>query len=246
MMPEPPESNATEPRQLDSSTATATAMSSTGGGWAQLRQQARALEQQTETQFHTYSQFASAPNIPQKPSEDELRTESSLQELLEKREALVGQLSRLLDSEASSSAVKLNNLARHREILSDHRRELSRIKSTIADARNRANLLSNVRDDIDQYRSANPEADYMLDERSRIDNSHNVADSVLSQAYAVNENFRVQRETLASVQRRIVGAASQVPGLNSLMARIGSKKRRDGIILGSFIAFCFLMLLWFW
>lgn len=89
------------------------------------------------------------------------------------------------------------------------------------------------------------EAEYMLDERRRIDNSHNVADSVLSQAYAVNDNFRVQRETLANVQRRIVGAASQVPGINSLIGRIGAKKRRDGIILGSFIAFCFLMLLWF-
>jgi Golgi SNAP receptor complex protein 1 len=167
------------------------------------------------------------------------------------RDTLVGQLSRLLDSESahSSSAVKQNNLARHREILSDHRRELSRLKSTVTDARNRANLLSNVRSDIDAYRSANPsqaEADYMLDERNRIDNSHNVADSVLSQAYAVNENFRVQRETLASINRRIVSAASQVPGINSLMARIGTKKRRDGIILGSFIAFCFLMLLWFW
>lgn len=86
----------------------------------------------------------------------------------------------------------------------------------------------------------------MLEERGRIDNSHNIADSVLSQAYAVNENFTLQRETLASINRRIVGAASQVPGINSLIGRIGAKKRRDGIILGSFIAFCFLMLLWFW
>ncbi|KAJ4301852.1 protein transport protein gos1 [Kalmusia sp. IMI 367209] len=226
-------------------------MSSTGGGWAQLRQQARGLENQTESLFHTYSQFAGAANIPTKPSEEEVRTESQLHELLEKREALVGQLSRLLDSESahSSSAVKQNNLARHREILSDHRRELSRLKSTITDARNKANLLSNVRSDIDAYRSANPEtaeAEYMLDERRRIDNSHNMADSVLSQAYAVNDNFRIQRETLASINRRIVGAASQVPGINSLIGRIGAKKRRDGIILGSFIAFCFLVLLWFW
>ncbi|CAI6242516.1 unnamed protein product [Periconia digitata] len=224
-------------------------MSSTGGGWAQLRQQARALETQTETLFHTYSQYASTPNIPTKPSEEELRTESQLQDVLAKRDTLVSQLSRLLDSESthSSSAVKQNNLARHREILSDHRRELSRLKSTITDARNKANLLSNVRSDIDAYRSANPaaEAEYYLDERSRIDNSHNMADSVLSQAYAVNDNFRVQRETLANVQRRITGAASQVPGINSLIGRIGAKKRRDGIILGGFIAFCFLMLLWF-
>lgn len=85
----------------------------------------------------------------------------------------------------------------------------------------------------------------MLDERRRVDNSHNMADSVLSQAYAVNENFGLQRETLTSINRRIVGAASQVPGINSLIGKIGTKKRRDGIILGSFIALCCLMLLWF-
>ena len=147
----------------------------------------------------------------------------------------------------TSSALKQNNLSRHREILLDHRRELVRLKSALNDARTRANLLSNVRSDIDAYRSSNPadaEADYMLDERRRIDNSHNVADGVLSQAYAINEQFGVQRETLASVNRRIVSAASQIPGVNSLIGRIGAKKRRDGIILGSFIAFCFLILLW--
>jgi Golgi SNAP receptor complex protein 1 len=85
----------------------------------------------------------------------------------------------------------------------------------------------------------------MLDERSRVDNSHSMVDSVLSQAYATNDNFRTQREMLGSVQRRIVGAASQVPGINGLIGRIGAKKRRDGIILGSFIAFCFLMVVWF-
>ena len=85
----------------------------------------------------------------------------------------------------------------------------------------------------------------MLDERRRIDNSHNVTDNVLSQAYAVNESFRVQGETLASINRRIVGAASQIPGINNLMGRISAKKRRDGIILGSFIAFCFLVVYFF-
>ncbi len=86
----------------------------------------------------------------------------------------------------------------------------------------------------------------MLQERTRLDRSHNVADSVLSQAYAVNESFGIQRESLQSIQRRITGAAGKVPGINGLMQRIGSKKRRDGIILGSFIAVCVLVLFWFW
>lgn len=70
-------------------------------------------------------------------------------------------------------------------------------------------------------------------------------DGVLSQAYAINENFAFQRETLASINRRIVGAASSIPGVNSLIGKIGAKRRRDGIILGAFIGFCFLMLLFF-
>lgn len=166
------------------------------------------------------------------------------------REALIGQLTRLLDSEATltSSALKQNNLARHREVLSEHRRELNRLSSSISEARDRANLLSNVRSDIDAYRSSNPhaaEAEYMLEERGRIDNSHNMMDRVLSQAYAVNESFGLQRETLASINRRIVGAAGQIPGVNSLIGKIGAKRRRDGIILGCFIGFCFMMLLLF-
>lgn len=85
----------------------------------------------------------------------------------------------------------------------------------------------------------------MLQERGHLDSSHNVMDGVLSQAYAINENFAFQRETLASINRRIVGAASSIPGVNSLIGKIGAKRRRDGIILGAFIGFCFLMLLFF-
>jgi Golgi SNAP receptor complex protein 1 len=163
---------------------------------------------------------------------------------------LISNLSRLLDSESAltSSALKQNNLSRHREVLTQHTTELSRLKAAIASTRQKSHLLTSVRSDIENYRAANPageEADYMLDERARIDRSHGIADTVLAQAYAVNENFGIQRETLASVNRRIVGAASQVPGMNSLIQRIGAKKRRDGIVLAVFIAFCLLMLLYF-
>ncbi|KAK4201274.1 putative golgi SNAP receptor complex member 1 [Triangularia verruculosa] len=220
-----------------------------GQGWTQLRQQARALETQTETYLHTYSQFSTQSNIPPKPTEEERSTEAKLQELLEKRDNVIAQLTRLLDSEAtlSSSSLKQNNLSLLRDKLTDHRRDLSRLRSTLQQARDRANLLGSVRDDISAYRAANPaaaEADYMLDERGRLDRSHDVADGVLSQAYAVQDSFLTQRETLASINRRITHAASQVPGINTLIGRISAKKRRDGFIMGGFIAFCFLVF-WF-
>ena len=85
----------------------------------------------------------------------------------------------------------------------------------------------------------------MLQERGRLENSHGMMDSVLSQAYAVNESFGLQGETLASINRRIGGVVKQVPGINGLIQRIGAKRRRDGIVLASFIAFCLLMVLYF-
>ncbi|KAL1836865.1 hypothetical protein VTJ49DRAFT_4545 [Mycothermus thermophilus] len=215
-------------------------------GWAQLRQQARSLESQTA--------------IPPKPTEDEKKAEARVQELLDKRETVIAQLGRLLDSEATftSSALKQNNLALLRDKLADHRRDLGRLRTNIREARDRANLLGSVRDDISAYHRANSnspnsnnnltgeaaEADYMLGERARLDRSHDVADSVLSQAYAVRDSFTRQGEVLASINRRITRAAGQVPGINALIGRISSKKRRDGIIMGGFIAFCFLMF-WF-
>ncbi|KAF1820906.1 V-snare-domain-containing protein [Dissoconium aciculare CBS 342.82] len=224
-------------------------MAATASNWAQLRQQARAQETQTESLFHTYSQFASKADLSSKSSDEEQHVEKELNDILEKRSSLLAQLARVLDSETTPSALKSTNLARHREILGQHRTEFSRLKAQIAHTRDRANLLSNVRSDIKAYRSANPEAaeaEYMLDERSRLDNSHNVVDSVLSQAYAVNESFGLQRESLLNIQRRITGAAAQIPGINGLMQRIGSKKRRDGIILGAFIGILFLLFLWLW
>lgn len=148
----------------------------------------------------------------------------------------------------TASALKQNNLSRHREVLVDHQHELRRLKAAISETRDRVNLLSNVRSDINAYRASNPsaaEAEYMLEERNRLDNSHSMVDNVLSQAYAVNENFGLQRETLASINRRIMSAASRIPTVNSLMSKIGAKRRRDGIILGSFIGICFLVLFFF-
>ncbi|KAG6000072.1 hypothetical protein E4U21_005862 [Claviceps maximensis] len=226
------------------------AATSAASGWAQLRQQARTLESQTESLFHTYSQFSSSAGIPPKPTEQERITETKIEELLDKRDSTISQLARLLDSETTltSSALKQNNLALLREKLSAHKRDLHRLRGALQQARDRANLLTNVRSDINEYRANNPEAqeaEYMLNERNRIENSHNMADSALSQAYAVNDNFNLQRETLASINRRINMAASKVPGINTVINRISARKRRDGIIMGCFIAFCFLLFFWF-
>lgn len=85
----------------------------------------------------------------------------------------------------------------------------------------------------------------MLQERGRLDDSHRGVDGILSQAHYINEAFESQRETLAGIQRRIAISASQLPGINTVIGKISSKRLRDSIILAVFIAFCFLMMIYF-
>ncbi|KAF3929150.1 hypothetical protein AA313_de0200774 [Arthrobotrys entomopaga] len=222
---------------------------STTTGWAPLRQQARSLETQTDNLFNTYSAFTANPS--KRPSDEEQRIETQLQDILARREAVVASLYRTLDSDsaASSSATKLQNVHRHKEILSDHGKEFQRLKSAITQARNHSNLLSSVRDDINQYRTSTNidptrEAEYRLEERDAIERSHGMADRVLANAYAVNQEFGEQHLALARINQRIKGAAMQIPGINTIIGKINTRKKRDSIILAVLISGCFLMLLW--
>ncbi|KAK9467378.1 snare region anchored in the vesicle membrane C-terminus-domain-containing protein [Lipomyces arxii] len=215
--------------------------------FGQLRSQARQLESQTESLFLSYSAFSRNP--PPSPSTDELEAERGLEKVLAKREEVLASLTRLLDSEQITSATKLHHLQRHKEILTEHQKELARLKGVIQYERQHANLLSSVRNDIDSFRSTSggpvdprQEAEYMLNERSRIDNSNSMVDSILSQAYATREEFGLQRQMLASIQRRVTTSASRIPGINTIISKINTRKKRDSLIIATLISTCILIL----
>lgn len=48
---------------------------------------------------------------------------------------------------------------------------------------------------------------------------------------------------LASIDSRMGGVVSQMPGINSLISMISSRRRRDTYILGGVVAFCTLLIL---
>lgn len=161
----------------------------------------------------------------------------------------------MLESEAASSATKLHHFQRHKEILIDHQKQYSRLKGTIQHERNHANLLSSVRNDIDAFRSGSAssgqittqvdprrEAEYMLNERTRIDRSNSLVDSILSQAYATREEFGRQRAVLSNVQMKITSAASRIPGINTIISKINTRKKRDSLIIATLISLCVLFI----
>lgn len=64
-----------------------------------------------------------------------------------------------------------------------------------------------------------------------------------SQAYATREDFASQRGMLASIDSRMGGVVSQMPGINSLISMISIRRRRDTYILGGVTAFCVLLIM---
>ncbi|GAO49388.1 hypothetical protein G7K_3538-t1 [Saitoella complicata NRRL Y-17804] len=214
-------------------------MASSSSSWPSLRSKARSLESQTESFFLQYSALAQSSG---QTSDDEA-LESKLTTILQERQEVINTLSRLLDMDtAANSTTKVHQLQRNREILAEHNKEFRRIKDNIEQTRNHSDLLSSVRRDIKQYKDAtglaDAEAGYMLQERGTIDNSHRMADSVLAQAYETREEFARQKAALKRIQIRITETAMQIPGLNTLISKINTRKKRDSLIIALLISFC--------
>ncbi|GAA6028023.1 hypothetical protein JCM8097_001835 [Rhodosporidiobolus ruineniae] len=203
-----------------------------------------------------YSKLAAQANTSYSSSglvkDDLVRRKNDLEgELTQALDTFSSQIDRLANLHATShpppSASATHALERHRDVLADYRRDFQRTQTSLRDAEQRANLLGSVREEISAFKTATGSSvtDALLAERGRIDNSHRMADDTLSQAYATRAEFAAQRSGLSQIQARMNGVASQVPGLNSVIGMINSRRRRDSVIMGSVMGVCTLLLLFF-
>ncbi|THH21206.1 hypothetical protein EW146_g295 [Bondarzewia mesenterica] len=234
-----------------------------------LHRQCRTLESLFDTKLTSYSRLASTVS---RATEDVEAGESSarwrdmemeVEELLETLGETNDELSKLgSDKENPPSQSMMRAIQRHRDVYQDYAREFRRTKSAL----DQANLLSGVRNDIDAYKSS--AADSLLAERGRIDSSHRMIDETLecvhivnpflasfahsysarlcsspSQAYETRSEFARQRSSLGSIQTRVVGVLSTIPGINNLLSMIHKRRRRDSFIVGGLIGVCIFLLL---
>ncbi|EJD54871.1 28 kda golgi snare protein [Auricularia subglabra TFB-10046 SS5] len=221
-----------------------------------LRRQSRTLESLVDTKLNAYSRHATSIASSSARRDVDLESgnaneerwsdmEEEIDGLLEKLRETTDELAAALDtSPTRPSPTQTHALQRHREVLQDYTRDFGRIKANVQQARDRANLLQNVRSDINAYKAAQSStADALLTERGHIDSSHRMADDLLGQAYATRDEFASQRSTIAGINTRMAGVMTQFPGLNSLVSMIRSRRRRDSIILGLVIGVCTILLL---
>ncbi|SPO24375.1 related to SNARE protein of Golgi compartment [Ustilago trichophora] len=180
-------------------------------------------------------------------SSEHVELENELDDLINQLSDAVDALTAKLDDPAiPPTSAQLHAVQRHREVLFDFTRDFRRSKSNVRHAIDRRDLLGNVQGDINAYKAAHAsDADALLAERGRIDNSHAMMDRTLEQAYATRSEFADQRTTLQGISTRMSSTAAQVPGLNSIITLIGRRRRRDSVIMGCLIGTLTVLLLMF-
>ncbi|PWN54389.1 V-snare-domain-containing protein [Violaceomyces palustris] len=231
--------------------------------WETSRKRTRNLESTIDARLTTYSQLASRiasssseidytaldmDGASFKGQDDEHKAlENELDDLLNQLSSSVDELTSILDDPTvPPTTSQLHAIQRHREVLMDFTKDYRRSKTNVRHAIDRRDLMGTVRGDIDAYKARHAsDADALLAERGRIDNSHQMIDSTLDQAYATRADFASQGSMLNDISTRMGTTAAQVPGLNSIITLIGRRRRRDSVIMGCLIGTCTVLLLMF-
>ncbi|CAE6360241.1 unnamed protein product [Rhizoctonia solani] len=181
-----------------------------------LRRQCRTLEALVNDKLTAYSRLAvtlssgQSGDLEQGSAARWSDMEEDIEGLLEKlRETNDGMANLMSESQAEVTTSMRHSAQMHREMLEDYVRDFGRTKANVRSALDRANLLSNVRSDINAYKAARSSAtDSLLAERGRIDSSHRMTDDVLAQAYETRAEFSRQRSSLSGINARMSGVLS--------------------------------------
>ncbi|CAH7686158.1 hypothetical protein PPACK8108_LOCUS20772, partial [Phakopsora pachyrhizi] len=76
-----------------------------------------------------------------------------------------------------------------------------------------------------------------------INSSSRLANDILSQAYETRYQFYAQLQSILGSNSRMGNVVSLIPGVNSLISMINSRRKHDTLILSIVAGSCTLMLL---
>ncbi|CAO3594727.1 unnamed protein product [Absidia cylindrospora] len=141
----------------------------------------------------------------------------------------------------------IHMLERHKNILYDYTKEFRRLKANIKAARDKADLVNQVQDEIRIFNAGTSDsADYYLTERNRVESSHRMTDMILDQAYATRQDVSRQGRTIQGFNTRVNGIMGRIPGINNLISRINTRRKRDTLIMAGVISSCIILITMYW
>ncbi|KIM32269.1 hypothetical protein M408DRAFT_326891 [Serendipita vermifera MAFF 305830] len=216
-----------------------------------LRRQARTLESVLDAKMATYSRLGTGlggHDVGELEAGAQDRwsdLEAEIEGLFEKLTETVEEMAAFLNNpNGAPSQSMLHAIQRHRDVLQDYKADFRRTKVNLEHAMDRANLLSNVRNDIQSYKTAHSSTtDALLSERGHIDSSHRMTDDMLAQAYETRAEFGRQRSSIAGINARMGNVLATMPGLDKLLGMIRTRRRRDAVIMGTVFGIGFILIL---
>ncbi|KAE8709391.1 Golgi SNAP receptor complex member 1-2 [Hibiscus syriacus] len=196
-------------------------------GWEELRREARKIEGDLDVKLSSYAKLGA-----RSWKSMEMEIQSSLEKLLDINDSM----SRCAASAASTTSVT-QKLARHKDILHEFTQEFRRIKGNINSMREHAELLSSVRDDINEYKTSGSMSPRMqlLRERAAIHGSIAHIDDVINQAQTTRAVLGSQRALFGDVQGKVKVLGDKFPVIRGLLGSIGRRRSRDTLILSALL-----------
>ncbi|KAF9687716.1 hypothetical protein SADUNF_Sadunf02G0121900 [Salix dunnii] len=203
-------------------------------GWEELRREARKIEGDLDVKLSSYAKLGArfttqgggyvesgSPTVGSSRSwkSMEMEIESSLEKLLDINDAM----SRCAAASAATSVTQ--KLARHRDILHEFTQEFRRIKGNINSMKEHAELLSSVRDDINEFKasgSMSPRVK-LLRERAAIHGSIAHIDDVINQAQTTRAALGSQRTIFGDVQGKVKLLSDKFPIVRGLLDECGGE-----------------------
>ncbi|KAJ8459522.1 hypothetical protein OPV22_032448 [Ensete ventricosum] len=207
--------------------------------WDELRREARRIEGDLDVRLSSYAKLGVGYSDPKSPASDshwksmEMEIEMLLARLTDVNEAM----SRCAAAAMPTTSVA-QKLTRHRDILHEFAQEFKRTRGNIMSMREHAELLTSVRNDINEYKtsSSSQAVPNLLRERAAIHGSITQIDEVTSQAEAIKGVLSVQRSTFGEIQGKVKQLSDRFPVIRNLLGMIKRKKSKDTIILSAVIA----------
>lgn len=234
-------------------------MANESSNWDELRRQARQLENEIDLKLVSFSKLGTSygsqdyrnensdtvPLLSSTNSDHMFETMAlEIEQLLSKLTDVNDKMISYCQTQTVPGATVTHTLQRHRDILQDCTHEFQKTKANIQARKEREQLLSSVRKDIDAYKSSsglNRRTDLYLKEHEHIRSSEKMVDDQISIAVKTKEELINQRIAFKAIQTKMTTLVNRFPVINSIIQRINLRKRRDSIILALVVSVCLIL-----
>lgn len=223
--------------------------------WDALRREARAIERRMESKLPELAVLNTSISAQMRPCDPEAVTdpENPSEETRHERalvleiERDLSKLSDIIDKmgikvETSGNTSQSAMLQRYRELYFDYNTEFKRTVASIQQKRASVRLFS--RSTGQRLDDDDNETDVLLKERSVVDASRSLTDSIIGQAMAAKASLDRQRQQFTSSRGHVTGLTGTFSGIHSLMDQIRQKRIRNNTIIAFVIASLLCFTLW--